>query len=80
MRGADPNWIGWDDLTPLDVADRTGASALGHLYGLMDPCMAGVLGHTANVFRSCFHLAAGGKRKRWKTLLVTGSWAHSSPV
>ncbi len=24
-RGADVNWVGWDDLTPLDVADRTGA-------------------------------------------------------
>lgn len=23
-RGADPNWIGWDDLTPLDAAAREG--------------------------------------------------------
>jgi ankyrin repeat protein len=27
-RGADVNWVGWDDLTPLDVADRTGARDL----------------------------------------------------
>jgi ankyrin repeat protein len=27
-RGADLNWIGWDDLTPLDAARRTGAKAL----------------------------------------------------
>ncbi len=24
-RGADMNWVGWDDLTPLDVADRSNA-------------------------------------------------------
>jgi ankyrin repeat protein len=27
-RGADPNWVGWDDLTALDAAERSGASAL----------------------------------------------------
>jgi len=27
-RGADPNWIGWDDLTALDAAERSGASGL----------------------------------------------------
>jgi plasmid stabilization system protein ParE len=27
-RGADVNWVGWDDLTALDAADRSGASAL----------------------------------------------------
>jgi uncharacterized protein len=27
-RGADINWVGWDDLTPLDVAQRSGASGL----------------------------------------------------
>ncbi len=27
-RGADINWVGWDDLTPLDVARRTGAAEL----------------------------------------------------
>lgn len=27
-RGADINWVGWDDLTPLDAADRTGAADL----------------------------------------------------
>ena len=27
-RGADINWVGWDDLTPLDVAQRSGATAL----------------------------------------------------
>jgi hypothetical protein len=27
-RGADINWIGYDDLTPLDAARRTGANAL----------------------------------------------------
>jgi ankyrin repeat protein len=26
--GADLNWIGWDDMTPLDVAERSGASEL----------------------------------------------------
>ena len=25
-RGADLDWVGWDDLTPLDVAERTGAT------------------------------------------------------
>jgi ankyrin repeat protein len=25
-RGADINWVGWDDLTPLDVAQRSGAT------------------------------------------------------
>jgi ankyrin repeat protein len=25
-RGADVNWVGWDDLTPLDVAERSEAS------------------------------------------------------
>ena len=24
-RGADPNWVGWDDLTPLDTAQRSNA-------------------------------------------------------
>ncbi len=24
-RGADVNWVGWDDLTPLDAAERSGA-------------------------------------------------------
>ncbi|WP_322756586.1 hypothetical protein [Frankia sp. Cas3] len=27
-RGAELNWVGWDDLTPLDAAQRSGASAL----------------------------------------------------
>ena len=27
-RGADPNWIGWDEMTPLDVAERDGPTAL----------------------------------------------------
>lgn len=27
-RGADLNWIGWDDLTPLDVAQQSGADDL----------------------------------------------------
>jgi ankyrin repeat protein len=27
-RGAEMNWIGWDELTPLDAAERTGATAL----------------------------------------------------
>ncbi len=27
-RGADPNWIGWDDLTPLDVAEQAQDSQL----------------------------------------------------
>jgi uncharacterized protein len=27
-RGADLNWIGWDDLTPLDVARQSGADEL----------------------------------------------------
>jgi ankyrin repeat protein len=27
-RGADVNWIGWDNLTPLDVAQQSGASDL----------------------------------------------------
>ena len=27
-RGADPNWIGYDGLTPLDAAHRSGASEL----------------------------------------------------
>ncbi|HMG99721.1 MAG TPA: hypothetical protein VK546_12415, partial [Gaiellales bacterium] len=27
-RGADINWIGWDDLTALDVAERSDASEL----------------------------------------------------
>lgn len=27
-RGADRNWVGWDGLTPLDVAERRGASEL----------------------------------------------------
>ena len=27
-RGADVNWIGWDDLTPLDVAQQSGADEL----------------------------------------------------
>ena len=26
--GADLNWIGWDDLTPLDAAERSGATDL----------------------------------------------------
>lgn len=27
-RGADVNWVGWDDLTPLDAAERAGATEL----------------------------------------------------
>jgi hypothetical protein len=26
--GADPNWVGWDDLTALDAAERSEASNL----------------------------------------------------
>jgi hypothetical protein len=25
-RGADINWVGWDDLTPLDAAERSEAT------------------------------------------------------
>jgi uncharacterized protein len=33
-RGADLNWIGWDDLTPLDAATQAEASELvGWLSG-----------------------------------------------
>jgi hypothetical protein len=33
-RGADINWVGYDDLTPFDAARRTGANALvGWLHG-----------------------------------------------
>lgn len=28
QRGADPNWIGWDHMTPLDLAERNGSSLL----------------------------------------------------
>ncbi|MGH2714752.1 MAG: ankyrin repeat domain-containing protein, partial [Thermoleophilaceae bacterium] len=27
-RGADMNWVGWDDLTPLDAAERSEADAV----------------------------------------------------
>lgn len=34
-RGADLNWVGWDDLTPLDVAERAESDELATwLYGL----------------------------------------------
>ena len=33
-RGADLNWVGYDDLTPFDAARRSGANALvGWLHG-----------------------------------------------
>jgi hypothetical protein len=35
-RGADPNWIGWDDLTALDVAERSeAADVIEWLQGLV---------------------------------------------
>jgi uncharacterized protein len=34
-RGADLNWVGWDDLTPLDVAERSGVDGVSNwLRGL----------------------------------------------
>jgi len=45
-RGADINWVGWDDLTPLDAARRSDAGDLaawldelqgGHTPGSADP-------------------------------------------
>lgn len=32
-RGADVNWVGWDDLTPLDVAERAGAADVAAWLG-----------------------------------------------
>jgi hypothetical protein len=34
-RGADINWIGWDNLTPLDAAERTAAEG-GRASSLAD--------------------------------------------